>query len=73
MYDGQAERMKDIDRISFTGSTGTAGPIGQAAAKIVSPIRFEPGGQPSFIVLAADLDAAARMIAAQIGYSAAAW
>jgi 5-carboxymethyl-2-hydroxymuconic-semialdehyde dehydrogenase len=57
---------EDIDRISFTGSTGTARSIGQAAAKTLTPVSFELGGKSPFIVFAdADLDAAARTISGQ--------
>ena len=56
----------DIDRISFTGSTGTARLIGQAAARSITPMSAELGGKSPFIVCAdADLDAAAQTIAAQ--------
>jgi acyl-CoA reductase-like NAD-dependent aldehyde dehydrogenase len=55
-----------IDRISFTGSTDTARLIGEAAARTITPVSFELGGKSPFVVFAdADLDAAARTIAAQ--------
>jgi len=56
----------DIDRISFTGSTGTAKIIGQAAARSITPMSSELGGKSPFIVCAdADLDAAAQTVAGQ--------
>jgi aminomuconate-semialdehyde/2-hydroxymuconate-6-semialdehyde dehydrogenase len=56
----------DVDRISFTGSTGTARLIGHAAAQNLTPVSFELGGKSPFIVFAdADLDAAAKTVAAQ--------
>lgn len=56
----------DVDRISFTGSTGTAKIIGQAAARSITPLSAELGGKSPFIVCAdADLDAAAQTVAAQ--------
>jgi acyl-CoA reductase-like NAD-dependent aldehyde dehydrogenase len=56
----------DVDRISFTGSTDTARLIGQAAARNLTPVSFELGGKSPFIVFAdADLDAAAKTVAAQ--------
>lgn len=56
----------DVDRISFTGSTDTAKIIGQAAARSITPMSAELGGKSPFIVCAdADLDAAARTVAAQ--------
>jgi aminomuconate-semialdehyde/2-hydroxymuconate-6-semialdehyde dehydrogenase len=56
----------DIGRISFTGSTDTARLIGQAAAKTLTPVSFELGGKSPFIVFSdADIEAAARTIAAQ--------
>jgi acyl-CoA reductase-like NAD-dependent aldehyde dehydrogenase len=56
----------DIDRISFTGSTDTARLIGEAAARTITPVSFELGGKSPFVVFAdADLDAAAKTIAAQ--------
>jgi acyl-CoA reductase-like NAD-dependent aldehyde dehydrogenase len=56
----------DVDRISFTGSTGTAKLIGQAAARSITPMSAELGGKSPFIVCAdADLDAAAQTVAAQ--------
>jgi acyl-CoA reductase-like NAD-dependent aldehyde dehydrogenase len=56
----------DIDRISFTGSTGTAKLIGQAAARSITPMSSELGGKSPFIVCAdADLDAAAQTVAGQ--------
>lgn len=56
----------DIDRISFTGSTGTARIIGAAAANSITPVSFELGGKSPFIVCAdADLEAAAQTVASQ--------
>ena len=56
----------DLDRISFTGSTGTAKLIGQAAARSITPMSAELGGKSPFIVCAdADLDAAAQTVAGQ--------
>lgn len=56
----------DIDRISFTGSTGTARIIGAAAANSLTPVSFELGGKSPFIVCAdADLEAAAQTVAGQ--------
>ncbi len=56
----------DIDRISFTGSTGTARIIGEAAARSLTPVGFELGGKSPFIVCAdADLEAAAQTVAGQ--------
>lgn len=56
----------DVDRISFTGSTGTAKIIGQAAARSITPMSAELGGKSPFIVCAdADLDAAAQTVAGQ--------
>lgn len=57
---------QDIDRISFTGSTGTARLIGSAAAQNLTPVSFELGGKSPFIVFAdADLNAAAKTVATQ--------
>ncbi len=56
----------DLNRISFTGSTGTAKLIGQAAARSITPMSSELGGKSPFIVCAdADLDAAAQTVAGQ--------
>ena len=56
----------DVDRISFTGSTGAAKLIGQAAARSITPMSAELGGKSPFIVCAdADLDVAAQTVAAQ--------
>jgi acyl-CoA reductase-like NAD-dependent aldehyde dehydrogenase len=56
----------DLNRISFTGSTGTAQLIGQAAARSITPMSSELGGKSPFIVCAdADLDAAAQTVAGQ--------
>ncbi len=56
----------DIDRISFTGSTGTAKLIGTAAARSITPMSSELGGKSPFIVCAdADLKAAAQTVAGQ--------
>lgn len=56
----------DLDRISFTGSTGTAKLIGQAAARSITAMSSELGGKSPFIVCAdADLDAAAQTVAGQ--------
>ena len=56
----------DLNRISFTGSTGTAQIIGQAAARSITPMSSELGGKSPFIVCAdADLDAAAQTVAGQ--------
>jgi len=56
----------DLDRISFTGSTGTARLIGQAAARSITAMSSELGGKSPFIVCAdADLDAAAQTVAGQ--------
>jgi aminomuconate-semialdehyde/2-hydroxymuconate-6-semialdehyde dehydrogenase len=56
----------DVDRISFTGSTGAAKLIGQAAERSITPMRAELGGKSPFIVCAdADLDAVAQTVAAQ--------
>jgi aminomuconate-semialdehyde/2-hydroxymuconate-6-semialdehyde dehydrogenase len=57
---------RDVDRISFTGSTDTARLIGEAAARSITPLAAELGGKSPFIVCAdADLDAAAQTIAGQ--------
>jgi acyl-CoA reductase-like NAD-dependent aldehyde dehydrogenase len=57
---------KDIDRISFTGSTDTAKIIGTAAARSITPMSSELGGKSPFIVCAdADLKAAAQTVASQ--------
>ena len=57
---------QDLDRISFTGSTGTARLIGQAAARSITAMSSELGGKSPFIVCAdADLDAAAQTVAGQ--------
>jgi acyl-CoA reductase-like NAD-dependent aldehyde dehydrogenase len=57
---------RDVDRISFTGSTDTAKLIGEAAARSITPLAAELGGKSPFIVCAdADLDAAAQTIAGQ--------
>ena len=57
---------KDIDRISFTGSTDTAKIIGTAAARSITPMSSELGGKSPFIVCAdADLKAAAQTVAGQ--------
>jgi acyl-CoA reductase-like NAD-dependent aldehyde dehydrogenase len=57
---------RDVDRISFTGSTETAKSIGEAAARSITPLAAELGGKSPFIVCAdADLDAAAQTIAGQ--------
>jgi aminomuconate-semialdehyde/2-hydroxymuconate-6-semialdehyde dehydrogenase len=56
----------DIDRISFTGSTGTARLVGAAAAAHLTPVSFELGGKSPFIVFAdADLDAAVAQAVGQ--------
>ncbi len=56
----------DVDRISFTGSTGTAKLIGQAAARSITPMSAELGGKSPFIVCSdADLAAAAQTVAGQ--------
>ena len=57
---------RDLDRISFTGSTGTAISIGQAAARSITAMSSELGGKSPFIICAdADLDAAAQTVAGQ--------
>jgi len=57
---------KDIDRISFTGSTDTARIIGTAAAQSITAMSSELGGKSPFIVCAdADLKAAAQTVAGQ--------
>ncbi|MFK7895231.1 MAG: aldehyde dehydrogenase [Myxococcota bacterium] len=57
---------EDIDRISFTGSTGTARLIGQSASQTLTPLASELGGKSPFVVFAdADLDAAAQTVAMQ--------
>lgn len=57
---------KEIDRISFTGSTDTARIIGAAAASSITPMSMELGGKSPFIVCAdADLKAAAQTVAGQ--------
>ena len=57
---------QDLDRISFTGSNGTARLIGQAAARSITAMSSELGGKSPFIVCAdADLDAAAQTVAGQ--------
>jgi aminomuconate-semialdehyde/2-hydroxymuconate-6-semialdehyde dehydrogenase len=57
---------RDVDRISFTGSTDTAKLIGEAAARSITPLAAELGGKSPFIVCAdADLDAAAQTVAIQ--------
>ncbi|MGH7248098.1 MAG: aldehyde dehydrogenase family protein, partial [Pseudomonadota bacterium] len=56
----------DIDRLSFTGSTDTAGLIGASCAHSLTPVSFELGGKSAFIVCAdADLSAAAQTAAGQ--------
>ena len=56
----------DIDRISFTGSTGTAKIIGQAAARSTTPMSSELGGKSAFIVCAdGNLEEAAETVARQ--------
>jgi len=56
----------DIDRLSFTGSTGTAKLIGASTARSLTPVAFELGGKSPFIVCGdADLDAAAETAAFQ--------
>jgi acyl-CoA reductase-like NAD-dependent aldehyde dehydrogenase len=56
----------DLNRISFTGSTGTAQIIGRAAATAITAMSAELGGKSPFIVCAdADLDAAAHTVAGQ--------
>ena len=55
-----------VRRISFTGSVETARSIGTAAARNIVPFTAELGGKGPLIVFSdADLDAAARMAAAQ--------
>ena len=55
-----------VRRISFTGSVETARSIGTAAARNIVPFAAELGGKGPLIVFSdADLDAAARMAAAQ--------
>jgi len=57
---------RDVDRISFTGSTDTAKLIGEAAARSITPLAAELGGKSPFIVCAdADLAAAAQTVAGQ--------
>jgi 5-carboxymethyl-2-hydroxymuconic-semialdehyde dehydrogenase len=56
----------DVDRISFTGSTGTARLVGAAAAANLTPVSFELGGKSPFIVFAdADLDASVAQAVGQ--------
>ena len=55
-----------VDRISFTGSVPTARLIAAAAAPNLTPVSFELGGKSPLLVMEdADLDAAARTVAAQ--------
>ncbi len=55
-----------VRRISFTGSPDTARRIGIAAARNIVPFTAELGGKGALIVFAdADIDAAAKMAAAQ--------
>ncbi len=57
---------RDVDRISFTGSTDTARRIGESAARSITPLSAELGGKSPFIVCGdADLDAAAQTVAGQ--------
>lgn len=57
---------KDVNRISFTGSTATARHIGRIAAENLVPFSAELGGKSALIVFDdADLDAAAQCITAQ--------
>jgi 5-carboxymethyl-2-hydroxymuconic-semialdehyde dehydrogenase len=58
----------DVDRISFTGSVATGIRVATAAASHVTPTSLELGGKSPFLVFAdADLDEAARTVAAQFG------
>lgn len=57
-----------LARISFTGSTDTGRRVGKAAAESVTPASLELGGKSPFIVFAdANLDEAAKTVAAQFG------
>lgn len=55
-----------VDRLSFTGSIATGRVVARAAGDNLTPVSLELGGKSPFIVFAdADLDAAAKTVAAQ--------
>jgi acyl-CoA reductase-like NAD-dependent aldehyde dehydrogenase len=56
-----------LDKISFTGSTRVGRLIGAAAARALTPVSLELGGKSPAVVLDdADLEEAARVIAASV-------
>ena len=58
---------KDVNKIVFTGSTGVGKMIGKAAIDNVIPVSLELGGKsPAIVFNDADLDAAAKGVAAGI-------
>jgi aldehyde dehydrogenase (NAD+) len=67
---GQAV-VEEAEVVSFTGSTAVGGTIVAAAARRGIPVQAEMGGQnPAIVLPDADLDAAARSIAAAVaGYA----
>jgi len=57
---------RDVDRVAFTGSPGTARTVYRDAAAHLTPVSFELGGKSPFLVFEdADLDAAAATAAYQ--------